>query len=82
MGWDCAKRDTFAGTSGEHRQAFLDMAGVWRALALALKEERRSLQTRSLTVPRLDYRMSVKPSAPNQLNLSGLSEINLSVEAA
>ena len=67
-------------TSDEHRRAFLDMAGVWRALAL--KEERRSVQAGSLAVLRPDYRMSVKPSAPNQLNLSGLSKINLSVEAA
>ena len=66
--------------SDEHRQAFLDMAGAWRALAL--KEERRTVQAGSLAVLRSGYRMSAKPFAPNQLDLSGLSEINLSVEAA
>jgi hypothetical protein len=64
-------------TSYEHRQAFLDMAGMWRAMAL--EEARRSTQTQG-PVLRSGYR--TKPSAPNQLRSSGLSEINVSVEAA
>ncbi len=59
-------------TSDEHRQAFLDMVGVWRALAR--KEERRILPTGNLSVVRDSA--SVKPSLPNQLRSLLLSDSN------
>jgi hypothetical protein len=60
-------------TSDEHRQAFLDAAGVWRAMAS--REERR-LQAVSLPVVR--HSTSLKPSLPNQFR-SSRSDSNHSV---
>jgi len=58
-------------TNHEYRQAFLAMARKWSGMALI--EERRS-------VLRPGYR--TKPSTPDQRRSAGLSQINVSVEAA
>lgn len=64
-------------TDHEQRQAFWDMAHKWSAMAL--QEERRSVQARG-AVFRPDNRKAT--SAPDQCPSAALSGNNVSVEAA
>lgn len=63
-------------TNHEHRQAFWDMAHKWSAIAL--KEERRSVQAGSSSSSTW---LKKATSAPDQRRSAGLSEKNVSVEA-
>ena len=59
-------------TIDAYRQAFLDLASAWRALAM--KEERRTLPAGNRPVVR--HRAAVKLPLPNQIRSSRLIESN------